>query len=68
MKYLKVLLFGIFAGLAIGLGSFAFTITKYLLPGTPGAIFASALFSIAYLLALRMASCSSVRTFRVLME
>ena len=50
MKYLKVLLFGIFAGLAIGLGSFAFTITKYLLPGTPGAIFASALFSIGLIL------------------
>ena len=50
MKYLKVLLFGIFAGLAIGLGSFAFTITKCLLPGTPGAIFASALFSIGLIL------------------
>ena len=50
MKYLKVLLFGIFAGLAIGLGSFAFTITKYLLPGTPGGIFASALFSIGLIL------------------
>ena len=50
MKYLKVLLFGIFAGLAIGLGSFAFTITKYLLPGTPGLIFASALFSIGLIL------------------
>jgi len=50
MKYLKVLLFGIFAGLAIGLGSLAFTITSAYLTNTGGKIFASALFSIGLIL------------------
>ena len=50
MKYLKVLLFGIFAGLAIGLGSFVFTIVSAYFKSTPGLIFASALFSIGLIL------------------
>ena len=50
MKYLKVLLFGVFAGLAIGLGSFAFTIVSAYLPSIGGKIFASALFSIGLIL------------------
>ena len=57
MKYLKVLLFGIFAGLAIGLGSFVFTIvlswSQNNLPlemQTAGKIFASSLFSIGLIL------------------
>ena len=50
MKYLKVLLFGIFAGLAIGLGSFIFTIVSAYFTTTPGLIFASALFSIGLIL------------------
>ena len=50
MNYLKVLLFGIFAGLAIGLGSFAFTIVSAYLPSIGGKIFASALFSIGLIL------------------
>ncbi len=50
MKYLKALLFGIFAGLAIGLGSLAFTLVSAYLTGTSGLIFASALFSIGLIL------------------
>ena len=50
MKYLKVLLFGIFAGLAIGLGSLVFTIVSTYLKTTGGQIFASALFSIGLIL------------------
>jgi len=50
MKYLKVLLFGILAGLAIGLGSFVFTIVWAYLPSVGGKIFASALFSIGLIL------------------
>ena len=50
MKYLKVLLFGIFAGLAIGLGSFVFTITCTYLTGEGGKMFASCLFSIGLIL------------------
>ena len=50
MKYLKVFLFGIFAGLAIGLGSFAFTVVSAYLPSWEGQVFASALFSIGLLL------------------
>ena len=50
MKYLKVLLFGIFAGLAIGLGSLTFTVASAYLTNTSGLIFASALFSIGLLL------------------
>ena len=50
MKYLKVLLFGIFAGLAIGLGSFAFTIVSAYLPSKEGVMFASMLFSIGLIL------------------
>ena len=46
MKYLKTFVWGIFAGLAIGLGSFLFLLFKFLIPGTPGAIFASMLFSV----------------------
>lgn len=50
MKYLKVLLFGIFAGLAIGLGSLAFTIVSAYLPSPGGVMFASMLFSIGLIL------------------
>jgi len=50
MKYLKVLLYGIYAGLAIGLGSLAFTITSAYLTTTEGKIFASCLFSIGLIL------------------
>ena len=50
MKYLKVLLFGIFAGLAIGLGSLAFTVVSAYLPSIGGRIFASALFSVGLIL------------------
>ncbi len=50
MKYLKVLLFGVFAGLAIGLGSFVFTIVSAYLTSIWGSIFASALFSIGLIL------------------
>lgn len=50
MKYLKVFLFGILAGLAIGLGSFVFTLVSAYLPSWEGQVFASALFSIGLLL------------------
>ena len=50
MKYLKVLLFGIFAGLAIGLGSLVFTIVSAYAKSVGGQIFASALFSIGLIL------------------
>lgn len=50
MKYLKVLLFGIFAGLVIGLGSLAFTVVSAYLPSVGGKIFASALFSVGLIL------------------
>ena len=50
MKYLKVLLFGIFAGLAIGLGSLAFTVTSAYLTGEGGKMFASCLFSVGLIL------------------
>ena len=50
MKFLKVFLFGIFAGLAIGLGSLAFTITCTYLPSEGGKMFASCLFSIGLIL------------------
>ena len=50
MKYLKVLLFGIFAGLAIGLGSLAFTVVSAYLPSVGGKIFASTLFSVGLIL------------------
>ncbi len=50
MKYLKVLLFGIFAGLAIGLGSLAFTLTSAYLTSKEGLMFASMLFSIGLIL------------------
>ena len=57
MKYLKVFLFGIFAGLAIGLGSFIFTmmmfVTKTYLPAdlqAAGKMAASCLFSIGLIL------------------
>ena len=50
MKYLKVLLFGIFAGLAIGLGSLVFTIISTYAKSVGGQIFASALFSIGLIL------------------
>ena len=57
MKYLKVLLFGVFAGLAIGLGSFIFTmmmfVTKTYLPDdlqAVGKMVASCLFSVGLIL------------------
>ena len=50
MKYLKVLLFGIFAGLAIGLGSFIFTLTTTYAKGVWGSILGSALFSVGLIL------------------
>ena len=50
MKYLKVLLFGILAGLAIGLGSLAYTIVSAYAQKTGTTIFASALFSIGLIL------------------
>ena len=50
MKYLKVLLFGIFAGLAIGLGSLAFTIVSAYAQNVGTQIFASVLFSIGLIL------------------
>ena len=50
MKYLKVLLFGAFAGLAIGLGSLVFTIVSTYAKSVGGQIFASALFSIGLIL------------------
>ena len=50
MKYLKVLLYGVFAGLAIGLGSLAFTVVSAYLPSVEGKIFASALFSVGLIL------------------
>ena len=46
MKYLKVLLFGIFAGLAIGLGSLVYTVVSTY----SNSILASALFSIGLIL------------------
>ena len=50
MKFLKVFLFGIFAGLAIGLGSLAYTVVSAYLTDTTGMIFASALFSVGLIL------------------
>lgn len=50
MKYLKVLLFGVFAGLAIGLGSLVYTVTSAYLTSHAGIIFASALFSVGLIL------------------
>ena len=57
MKYFKVLLFGVFAGLAIGLGSFVYTIgvtlTRTQLPisaANVGIMFSSALFSVGLIL------------------
>ena len=46
MKYLKVFLFGILAGLAIGLGSLTFTVVSAYLTSWEGQVFASALFSV----------------------
>ena len=50
MKYLKILLFGIFAGLAIGLGSLVYTVASTYLTSRGGQIFASALFSVGLIL------------------
>ena len=50
MKYLKVLLFGVFAGLAIGLGSLVFTIVSAYFTSKGGLMFASMLFSIGLIL------------------
>ena len=50
MKYLKVLLFGIFAGLAIGLGSLVYTVVSAYATNQTGIIFASALFSVGLIL------------------
>ena len=46
MKYLKTLFLGVLAGAAIGLGSFLFLLTKFLLPGKDGLMFASMIFSV----------------------
>ena len=50
MKYLKALLFGVFAGLAIGLGSLTYTIVSTYLTSRGGQIFASTLFSVGLIL------------------
>jgi len=50
MRFLKAFVFGIFAGLAIGLGSLAFTVVSAYLPSVGGKIFASALFSVGLIL------------------
>ena len=50
MKFLKVFLFGIFAGLAIGLGSLVYTVVSAYLTNVTGKIFASSLFSIGLIL------------------
>ena len=50
MKYLKVLLYGIYAGLAIGLGSLVYTVVSSYLDSRGGMIFASALFSVGLIL------------------
>lgn len=50
MKYLKVFLFGILAGLAIGLGSLTFTVVSAYLSSWEGQVFASALFSVGLIL------------------
>ena len=50
MKYLKVLLFGIFAGLAIGLGSLIYTIISAYFASTWGMVLASMSFSIGLIL------------------
>ena len=50
MKYLKVFLYGIYAGLAIGLGSLAFTVVSAYLTNKEGLMFASMLFSIGLIL------------------
>ena len=49
MKYLKTLFLGILAGAAIGVGSFLFLLLKQVIPGTPGLIFASMMFSVGLL-------------------
>ena len=50
MKYLKVLLFGILAGLAIGLGSFIFTLVTSYAKDSWGNVLGSALFSVGLIL------------------
>ena len=51
MKYLKVLLFGVFAGLAIGLGSLVYTVVSAYANGSVAImILASALFSVGLIL------------------
>ena len=50
MRFLKAFLFGILAGLAIGLGSFVFTIVCAYLPSEGGKMLASCLFSIGLIL------------------
>ena len=50
MRYLKILLFGIYAGLAIGLGSLVYTVARTYLTSHGGIIFASALFSVGLIL------------------
>ena len=53
MKYLKILLFGIFAGLAIGLGSLCFTLTLSFMKdnlANVGKMLGSALFSVGLIL------------------
>ena len=50
MRFFKVFLFGIFAGLAIGLGSLVYTVVSAYLTDVTGMIFASALFSVGLIL------------------
>lgn len=50
MKYLRTFLFGIYAGLAIGLGSLVYTVVRAYINNTDGLIFASALFSVGLIL------------------
>lgn len=50
MKHLKTLLLGIYAGLAIGLGSFGYLLTRFFFPSTRGAILASFVFSVGLII------------------
>jgi len=50
MRYLKALLYGVYAGLAIGLGSLVFTVISTYFTSTFGMVLASALFSIGLIL------------------
>ena len=50
MRFLKAFIFGIFAGLAIGLGSLVYTVVSAYATSTPGMVLASALFSVGLIL------------------